>query len=327
MSKNKSKIENKRRRPAWVDMFAKTQKVDDRTGHSQDWHTDVPNIKLSRAFVVVLILHVVAVGGILAFEMFKPESSRAATAESGSVAKLDVDQPAGSVNQGVQGSADPEFPTVIGDQSDDGYVRYIVQRGDTIRAIANSYSISRTELLAANSIDERHPLVQGRIFRIPKALLTVRSADVATTPGPGGIADEFSENNGGDGFVLLNSAGVVADQPVSSGENPEISVPVSAGSSHEDGFLPLGRSVIPTNPGAIASKAVGTPDRPRVVRERPAVAAKALVVSLSSRHTVAQGDTLYGISRKYGVSVGDLLGANPGVDPRTLGIGKTLRIP
>ena len=58
-----------------MDMYAKTQKVDARMGNSRDWNTDVPNIKLSRAFVVVLILHVVAVGGILAFEMFKTEPS------------------------------------------------------------------------------------------------------------------------------------------------------------------------------------------------------------------------------------------------------------
>ena len=47
----------------------------------------------------------------------------------------------------------------------------------------------------------------------------------------------------------------------------------------------------------------------------------------AAQHTVVAGDTLYGISRKYGVSVNDLIDVNPGVTPRSLRIGKTLRIP
>ncbi|MFP6873061.1 MAG: LysM peptidoglycan-binding domain-containing protein [Verrucomicrobiales bacterium] len=333
MSKNKNKTENRRKRPAWVDMFAKTQKVDARTGDVRDWNADVPNIKLSRAFVVVLILHVVAVGGILAFEMFKPESSRDTMAESESMAKVDADQPAGPVKQGAQQHAGSGFPVAPGDGSDDGYVRYIVQSGDSIRDIANSYNISRTELLAANSIDERHPLVQGRILRIPKALLN--SGFLVTDRGgavgePGGIADEGSNKNGENGFIPLKLAGVIGDQPVLSGKDPEIAVPVSAGSSQEDGFLPLGSTGIPVNPGDGAPQAGKKPDRPRVVRERPAAAprlAKPAPVASSSLYTVLRGDTLYRISRKYGVSVDDILGANPGITPRTLGIGKTLRIP
>ena len=44
-------------------------------------------------------------------------------------------------------------------------------------------------------------------------------------------------------------------------------------------------------------------------------------------YTVVQGDTLSGISQKFGVSLGDLLAANPGVSATTLMIGSTLTIP
>ena len=50
-------------------------------------------------------------------------------------------------------------------------------------------------------------------------------------------------------------------------------------------------------------------------------------VSTGRSHTVAAGETLYRISRRYGVSVDAILAANPGVKPSTLGIGKKLRIP
>ncbi len=37
----------------------------------EDYAAEEPNVKLSRAFVVVLLLHVVAVGGIFAFSALK----------------------------------------------------------------------------------------------------------------------------------------------------------------------------------------------------------------------------------------------------------------
>jgi LysM repeat protein len=44
-------------------------------------------------------------------------------------------------------------------------------------------------------------------------------------------------------------------------------------------------------------------------------------------YTVVQGDTLSGIAQKFGVSLGDLLAANPGVSATSLMIGSTLTIP
>ena len=40
----------------------------------QDWYLDTPDVRLTRIFAVVLILHVVAVGGILAFQMIDKAS-------------------------------------------------------------------------------------------------------------------------------------------------------------------------------------------------------------------------------------------------------------
>jgi len=44
-------------------------------------------------------------------------------------------------------------------------------------------------------------------------------------------------------------------------------------------------------------------------------------------HTIAEGETMSGIAWRYGVSLDDLLIANPGVDPGFLTIGQTLIIP
>lgn len=59
-----------------------------------------------------------------------------------------------------------------------------------------------------------------------------------------------------------------------------------------------------------------------------------LLLSLSAwaqqagkRHTVAAGETLYRISRTYGVSVEQIMSVNPGLRPETLKAGMTISIP
>lgn len=44
-------------------------------------------------------------------------------------------------------------------------------------------------------------------------------------------------------------------------------------------------------------------------------------------HKVQSGETYYRISRKYGVSVDDIIAANPGVNHRSLRVGQTIIIP
>lgn len=44
-------------------------------------------------------------------------------------------------------------------------------------------------------------------------------------------------------------------------------------------------------------------------------------------HTVAKGDTLYGLARRYGVPVAAISAANPGLDPRKLLVGAKVMIP
>lgn len=47
----------------------------------------------------------------------------------------------------------------------------------------------------------------------------------------------------------------------------------------------------------------------------------------TSTHKIQSGDTYQKLSVKYKVSVNDLIDANPGVDPRRLGIGQPIVIP
>ena len=278
MSNKNRQTDSNSRRHNWLDVFARTRRSSSDSNSDQQWQSEVPNIKLSRAFVVVLILHVIAVGGILAFEMFKPKARNSSLVTS--------EQENNEIVSEIQPDA----------ENDIGYERYIVRNGDSLRTIAESYKISRTELLAANLIDEDHPLVSGRILRVPKLSLVVNKGEEFPIPSQSGNEDYILL----DKFQFLKSV-----PPVETSEVVPRAIPVSK---------------------------INSVRPPKIVKE---ISTSDFIVTgnelkgqlIASTYTISSGDTLYGIARKYKISVDSILKLNPGVDPRTLGIGKTLRLP
>ena len=106
-----------------------THSVSAHLAHERDWQTDIPDIKLSRAFVFVLLLHIVAVVGILAFEFFKPEMTMEPVAgTTAAEAKLAEIERAEAKKQSRR----------LRDSSD-GYYRYTVKSGDSLEKIAARY--------------------------------------------------------------------------------------------------------------------------------------------------------------------------------------------
>ena len=316
MSKNNRQTDSKSDKQSWIDVFARTQRS--KSTGEEGWKKDVPNIKLSRAFIVVLILHVVAVGGILAFEMFKSN-------ESNVTASLKSESSNGAVEESVDVREKPESHKLterLG--ANEGFEKYIVQKGDSIRAIADSYKVSRTEILETNLIDEAHPLVSGRILRIPKPKMSINGDD-----------DVVNSDNSTDGdFVSieeLTASPDVLDDNIK--EVKEIGKKIDV---EDDGYQLLSEADSkPDNkiiPRAIPVSAETEYRSAKVVREIPV---KSLIASsvpvaklgLGSRYTIESGDTLYGIARKYNVSIDQILKLNPRVNPRTLGIGRTLLMP
>jgi LysM repeat protein len=51
------------------------------------------------------------------------------------------------------------------------------------------------------------------------------------------------------------------------------------------------------------------------------------VLNADGTYTVASGDTISKIARKFGVKVDSIEAENPGLDPAKLGVGKKIRIP
>ena len=155
-----------------------------------------PNMKLSRALLIVLVLHVVAVAGIIAFNTIKsrqgalPPSNAPETAVTRSESVQPAAPPKGetpalasAANSAALPRRDevtPAAPSVAkalpaeplkmtaakpGPTEDGKY--YIVAKGDNPVSIAKKLKVSQYELLSANGITDPTKLQIGQKLTIP----------------------------------------------------------------------------------------------------------------------------------------------------------------
>jgi LysM repeat protein len=122
-----------------------------------------PNMKLSRALLIVLLLHVVAVAGIIAFNAIKSRqvgipvvNHMARASSSHEEAKA---TPSSTPKPAKKAKANDAIP--------DGAKVYTVAKGDNPVTIAKKFKVSYDDLLATNHIDDPHKLKIGQKLIIP----------------------------------------------------------------------------------------------------------------------------------------------------------------
>jgi LysM repeat protein len=143
-----------------------------------------PNMKLSRALLIVLVLHVVAVAGIIAFNAIKsrqavmpPVATTKATPQT-STQKLT--SPTTASSDSAKPREEPAKPAVKeerkaiavkpiteGTPKTESKKTYVVAKGDTPVSIAKKFKITSAQLLAANDIEDAHKIKIGRKLVIP----------------------------------------------------------------------------------------------------------------------------------------------------------------
>jgi LysM repeat protein len=143
-----------------------------------------PNMKLSRALLIVLLLHVVAVAGIIAFNAIKtrqrsfsfvPGSVSAATSSAVSTTKP---APASTAPQrgNAKGTKDstktdrPNLPVESGKT-------YVVARGDNPVTIAKKFKVPYDDLVELNHIDDPRKLQIGQKLLIPAKTTKARKSE------------------------------------------------------------------------------------------------------------------------------------------------------
>lgn len=146
-----------------------------------------PNMKLSRALLIVLVLHVVAVAGIIAFNAIKsrqgavpPVSTSKATsqtssqkstaptvASSDSTAKPRDEMVTTKPAVKEERRAIPVKPIAENSPKAETKKTYVVAKGDTPLSIAKKFKVPFDDLLAANKIDDPHKLKIGQKLVVP----------------------------------------------------------------------------------------------------------------------------------------------------------------
>jgi LysM repeat protein len=118
-----------------------------------------PNMRLSRALLIVLLLHVVAVSGIIAFNAIK---TRQATAPA-YVGVTPAAPPAIAASPAV-----PVKRALPAENTrSTSHKTYTVARGDNPVTIARKFRVSYDELIALNHIDDPRKLRVGQKLLIP----------------------------------------------------------------------------------------------------------------------------------------------------------------
>jgi LysM repeat protein len=121
-----------------------------------EYFVEEPNVKLSRAFVVVLLLHVVAVGGIFAFSALKDHQ------QSNSLPKSEGPKQA-SNSTGTTLANRPNTKEVPPPTA-----TYKVRPGDTLAGIAAQFGLNARDLEQANGLRSGTPIAPGRELVIPE---------------------------------------------------------------------------------------------------------------------------------------------------------------
>lgn len=142
-----------------------------------------PNMKLSRALLIVLVLHIVAVAGIVAFNTIKtredlpasnPEvqataesaiaPSVAPTAAPNGVAKATT-QPE---SKAAEAPAKPAATVASSSSVQDSGKTYTVVKGDNPVTIARHHKVSEADLLELNQITDPRRLQINQKLKIPE---------------------------------------------------------------------------------------------------------------------------------------------------------------
>jgi len=131
-------------------------------------YDDEPNMKLSSAFYVVLVLHLVAVGGIFTFSRIKaqqaaPIDTSYQPAPAASPSDEVMAQQTETAPVAPAKAAAPKTETAGKDSGE----FYTVAKGDNPVAIARKLHVSYAGLLKLNKIDDPKKLQIGQKLRIP----------------------------------------------------------------------------------------------------------------------------------------------------------------
>lgn len=291
-------------RPIHARAATREEEVDDYEGESE------PNMKFSHALIVVLILHVVAVGGVIAFNMLKTKSPTAAKqkapAAETQAARTDAKHDS---KPDAKPDAKPAAPSLA----------YSVVAGDTLRKIAIKQKSSVDAIEQANGLESGATLHIGQVLKIP-----VKAGALEKDPASAAAKTAPAKD---PAPVVAKTAPTKDVAPAGKLAAPKDPAPVAAKTA--EAKVPAAAPATPKADAAPAAAKSGTASDAKPAASPAAADAKpaAKPAASGSSYTVAKGDNPYSIAKKLNVSYSDLLKANKIDDPKKLQIGQKLIVP
>ena len=135
-----------------------------------------PSMKLSRALLIVLLLHVVAVTGIIAFNAIKTRQASLPSSPASTtigVASAETKPQTAVATSSVSPKTTVRAQTKVADSGK----TYVVAKGDNPVTIAKKFKVSYDDLVALNHIDDPRKLKIGQKLLIPEKSKTAKKTE------------------------------------------------------------------------------------------------------------------------------------------------------
>jgi LysM repeat protein len=176
-----------RRRSATAPLRARAATVDEAYDDEEEDYgaEEEPNMKFSHALLVVLVLHIIAVGGVFAFNWMKSRQGAEAP-----VAKTSAAEKASPSERAPRTEAPAKPAPVAKAATIEGWTgkTHTVQAGDTLIHIAAAYKTSVMAIEKENEITSTSMLRVGQVLKIPG---TEKAAKTSETAGSSATKDAF----------------------------------------------------------------------------------------------------------------------------------------
>ena len=298
------------RRPPPAESLRSKAVADAETYEDEDYEAEEPNMKFSHALIVVLALHIIAVGGVFAFNSIKAGHS----SSSKSQAKDENATSAGQAAAEPKPSSTRQAPEARAAKT------YTVQAGDTLSRIAALYKIEIEAIEKENGITSYSMIRVGQVLKIP-AGSTQKAESVKPPTDPITAAAKHA-------FLAARADIASTPAPTAAKDTVNPAPPIAAKTEIAKPPAPA-RQEDTTKPHAVVAKplpAVAATPKPATAQPSPKKVDEPEPASPDT-YVVAKGDNPYSIAKKLHVSYNDLIAINDIKDPTRIQIGQKLKIP